>query len=83
VTRQRMVWRRYSRRVIPAQPRRQGTAHRVQLQISQYEALILPHTVVIPNGDTIRIPLEATVRGPDPKDWRHISLPVTITATIA
>lgn len=43
----------------------------------------MPHTVVIPNGDTIRIPLEATVRGPDPKDWRHISLPVTITATIA
>lgn len=80
MTRQRMAWRRYSRRVIPAPATARNRM--VQLQVSQYEALLLPHSFLISSGDTIRVAMEATVQGADPADWRRIALPVSITARI-
>jgi hypothetical protein len=73
-----MAWRRYSRRVIPAPARNRM----IQLQVSQYEALLLPRSFLISSGDTVRVAMEATVQGANPADWRRITLPVSITARI-
>jgi len=74
----RYPWRR--RVVRSPAPRRSGA---VQLIISQYEAMMLPQSFLIMNGDTIRVVLTATVQGTKPEDFRTITLPVTIQARLA
>lgn len=61
-------------------PRPRG---RVQLLISQHEALILPQSFLIMSGDTMRVVLTATIQGTEPGDFRIVNLPVTIQARIA
>lgn len=74
---------RYRRRVVRT-PVARPHGIRIQLVVDSPDGdFIIPRSFLIMNGDIITVSLGAIVEGPQPGDFRRVTMPVTIKANIA